>query len=189
MSSLIQSLVDFLYSLIYSLPFFTPTSQTPQKTVLLGLQNSGKSTFLSPQTQHEPTLRPLSKSLTIGSRQFITFDLGGQSNLRSLWSDYVVTGVLVIFVIDVYNFSVVSEEVKEEFEKVKDTCGILAVVFNKIDLSPNEKIEDLKELLLDEEEGEDEDIGYFLTSGLKGEGVREVFEWLGERVEEGRKGE
>lgn len=113
MSSLIQSLVDFLYSLIYSLPFFTPTSQTPQKTVLLGLQNSGKSTFLSPQTQHEPTLRPLSKSLTIGSRQFITFDLGGQSNLRSLWSDYVVTGVLVIFVIDVYNFRVVSGEVKE----------------------------------------------------------------------------
>ena len=57
--------------------------------------------------------------------------------------------------------------------------------YNKIDLiTSSPSIEEYKKMLVDDED-DDEDIKFFFTSGLKGEGVKDVFEWLGEKCDEG----
>ncbi|GMH93550.1 hypothetical protein TrST_g2456 [Triparma strigata] len=184
MSSLLTSLLTFFSSLLHSLPFFNPPSSTPLKTVLLGLQNSGKSTFLSPQTLHPPTLRPSTSTLQIGRRTFTTIDLGGQKNLRHIWKDYTPKSSIIIFIIDITTYSTSLPSLKNEFTQITNTFeGPIAVCYNKIDLiTSSPSIEEYKKMLVDDEE-DDEDIKFFFTSGLKGEGVKDVFEWLGEKCD------
>ena len=85
--------------------------QTKCRLLVLGLDNSGKTTIigrLNPTTA-KPGAAPLEVTPTVGFQQsefsrgtvnFTVFDMSGQSRYRELWSHYYREAQGVIFVVD-----------------------------------------------------------------------------------------
>ena len=75
------------------------------RLVVLGLDNSGKTTLLNflktnRLKQLAPTNQPYSEEITIGKVIFTMHDLGGHSSVRRLWNDYIINIDCIIFIVD-----------------------------------------------------------------------------------------
>lgn len=113
----------------------------PVRVLLLGLDNSGKTTLLhllktNYMGAHFPTVQPTQEELSIGSLKMTTVDMGGHKVARDLWRSYYTSVDGIVFLVDVSDTNRLAEA-KYELdqilqEDVIDKVPIL-VLGNKID--------------------------------------------------------
>src|SRR5271157_4360161 len=79
--------------------------ENASKVVVLGLDNSGKSTILSflkdgKFIPHVPTMGKQKQDMQIGNTRISLFDMAGQKDFRDLWFGEIKQAKVVMFVID-----------------------------------------------------------------------------------------
>ncbi|KAK6951099.1 hypothetical protein Daesc_007629 [Daldinia eschscholtzii] len=157
------------------------------KVLLLGLDNSGKSTLLHRLVTDElgilePTGHPTSEELQIDNARCTTFDLGGHQQTRRLWNDYMQEVDGIVFVVDAADpgrFNEARTELRALLTVEELAHVTFLVLGNKID-HPN-AVSDvelrarlgLKNLLRD-------NIGLFMCSIVERQGYGEALHWLAE---------
>ncbi|GMH50188.1 hypothetical protein TrRE_jg8485 [Triparma retinervis] len=116
--------------------------------VLVGLENSGKSTLLSVLATGEPveTVPTIGLSVKVMKKQGITmkcWDIGGQEKYRGEWGRYTEGCSVILFVVDVADYEKMPT-VKKELHKLVigaergNTQPIpMLILANKIDKSPH----------------------------------------------------
>jgi small GTP-binding protein len=112
-----------------------------RKILLLGLDNSGKTTILN-QLKHNkfqqtaPTVGLNVESLTYKNLDFTVFDVGGK--IKTLWQHYYDNTDALIFVIDSTDKErlwIIKNEIMKINEDLKFSNTVLLVLFNKQDRS------------------------------------------------------
>lgn len=156
------------------------------EVVLVGLENSGKTTLLSvlsdgvPVEHTAPTIGLNVKMVKRGGVQMKCWDLGGQAQYRQEWGRYTRGCNVIIFVVDASALHMLPDAKAELHRLLEDrelATTALLVVSNKIDLEPHATEQHLiRELNLD-----------YVTenpwmiipcSALKTINVNEVVQWL-----------
>mmetsp|Transcript_4850 Transcript_4850/g.7381 ORF Transcript_4850/g.7381 Transcript_4850/m.7381 type:complete len:183 (+) Transcript_4850:83-631(+) len=155
------------------------------EVVLVGLENSGKTTLLQvlsdgTPVETAPTIGLNVKMVKRGGVQMKCWDLGGQSQYRAEWGRYTRGCNVIIFVVDAHAMEILPD-VKIELHRLLEdrelTSTPLLVVANKIDLEPHATEPQLiKELNLD----------YIVDnpwiiipcSALRNTNIDEVVQWL-----------
>lgn len=161
------------------------------RILLLGLDNAGKTTivrnFLHQDTSTiAPTMGFQINTVAYKSYNLNVWDVGGQSLLRSFWSNYFDAANIVVWVIDGLNVGRLGESYAELRAKVivqdqlVDTY--LAVLINKADLLSEEErvlvrkqVEGALNLLA---ELAHEKYTVQLVSGITGEGLDAAADWM-----------
>ena len=127
--------------------------RTNFKSVICGLDNSGKTTIVNflkegrfvPTT---PTMGKEKQEIVVAGTKLELFDMGGQSSFRSLWLGEMKDAKCVLWVIDAADLNRIQES-RREFEKVlpmavKHKVKIL-IAANKADI-PGMSIKDIIEI-------------------------------------------
>ncbi|MHA1681087.1 MAG: ADP-ribosylation factor-like protein [Promethearchaeota archaeon] len=96
--------------------------KTNKKAVVIGLDNSGKSTLISflqegKFVEHTPTMGKRKLDLDIGGTRISLFDMGGQENFRAMWLGELKMAKVVLFVLD-KSAPERFLEAKAEFDKI-----------------------------------------------------------------------
>ena len=154
-----------------------------KKILLIGLDNSGKTTilnFIKSKTfvQTEPTVGLNIETILVKNIEFLIFDVGGK--IRTLWSHYYESLSAIIFVIDSTDKARLWEN-RQELIKINDELkyqNIPALIFynkqdltNIVDFSELTDSTGIKEIL-------DLDVIVQKCSGKTGEGLYEGLEKL-----------
>jgi ADP-ribosylation factor-like protein 8 len=166
------------------------------EVVLVGLENSGKTTLLQVISQGSPletapTIGLNVKMVKRGGVNMKCWDLGGQSQYRAEWGRYTRGCDAIVYVVDASEGakSLLPEAKRELYRLLEDkelSSTPLLIVANKIDLTPlvpqNELI---KELNLDYME--DNPWLMVSISALKSMNVDEVVNWLIKQADKPKK--
>lgn len=151
---------------------------------ICGLDLAGKTTIVRYLLAGEhkdtiPTMGINKEVIHFPKLQINVFDLGGQKQLRTIWSDINDKSDALIYVVDGADLERL-EEAREEFNKILDTqinpnIPVL-ILLNKCDL-PNymDRIEFIRKFGLLERQLQ---WVCYETSALTGEGIGEAFSWL-----------
>ncbi|OAF64798.1 hypothetical protein A3Q56_07488 [Intoshia linei] len=117
--------------------------QKTKRVLLLGLDGAGKSTILqnmmtSPnQSQTYPTIGFNVERIQYDQSDYELWDIGGQSKLRSFWSNHFISTKVIAFVVDSNDVDRLAEA-KTAFDGIIDdnrTCQIsIILIANKQDL-------------------------------------------------------
>ena len=159
--------------------------QKKLEVVLVGLENSGKTTLLSVLAdgrpmETAPTIGLNVKMVKRGGVQMKCWDLGGQSQYRQEWGRYTRGCNVIIFVIDASAMHLLPDAKAELHRLLEDrelATTPLLVVSNKIDLEPHATEQMLiKELNLDYIS--DNPWIIIPCSALKVVNVDQVIQWL-----------
>merc|ERR1712232_760011 len=126
--------------------------------IVVGLDNSGKTTFLN-------SLKPKKASLetvpTVGFSteefkkhgvNFVAFDMSGQSRYRNLWEHYYgdVQGIVVVIdATDTIRFAVAKDELDMMLSDAQVRANMVPLLFlaNKIDLSNAASVQEVADAL------------------------------------------
>mmetsp|Transcript_19843 Transcript_19843/g.70204 ORF Transcript_19843/g.70204 Transcript_19843/m.70204 type:complete len:178 (-) Transcript_19843:36-569(-) len=128
------------------------------EVVLVGLENSGKSTLLNVMSmghpvETAPTIGLNVKMVKKGSTTLKCWDIGGQAQYRAEWGRYTKGCNVIIFVVDTYardQLPVARRELHRLLEDRDLGTTPLLVCANKIDLEPHVSEHELiRELNLD----------------------------------------
>ncbi|KAJ1445887.1 ADP-ribosylation factor family-domain-containing protein [Pelagophyceae sp. CCMP2097] len=128
------------------------------EVVLVGLENSGKTTLLNViaagrPVETCPTIGLNVKLIRKGGVQMKCWDIGGQAQYRSEWGRYTRGCDVIIYVIDAHAFDMIALARKELHRLLEDrelATTPLLVLANKIDLEPHfSEPELIRELNLD----------------------------------------
>lgn len=124
--------------------------KTNLKTIICGLDNSGKTTIVNflkegrfvPTT---PTMGKEKQEIIVAGTKLELFDMGGQSSFRALWLGELKDSKCVLWVIDRSDLNRIQES-RREFEKIlpiaeKNKVKIL-IAANKVD-KPGMEIKDI----------------------------------------------
>jgi len=132
--------------------------QKKLEVVLVGLENSGKTTLLSVladgrPVETAPTIGLNVKMVRRGGVAMKCWDLGGQSQYRQEWGRYTRGCNVIVFVVDANAIHLLPDAKAELHRLLEDrelATTALLVVSNKIDLEPHATEQMLiKELNLD----------------------------------------
>jgi Arf/Sar family protein len=153
--------------------------------VIIGLEHSGKTTFLNQLSVGEalqtvPTIGLNVRTVQKGSLAMKVWDLGGQVQYRSEWPRYTKGTGVVVFVLDTSAVDLVSLARKELHLLLEDRelHGIpILILANKIDLEPH---------LTEPEIIQGLNLDYIMDnpwviisiSALRGTNIERVVEWL-----------
>ncbi len=158
------------------------------KIFIFGPSKAGKTTIINclrnefDKTTLPTTSMSISK-LLIGSLEFLTYDVPGQTKFQKLWLPYLKNQDGLVFVFDITDKERY-EEAKEMLHRVvtmPQTKNLpLLILFNKVDLGTPDVLSIEKAVGIPE-------LGKrhfkcFLTSGLINEGVAEAFDWFAETI-------
>lgn len=162
--------------------------------LLVGLDNSGKSTIVNQLRKRKDKLRPNQITPTVGFKQesivwapeacqLTIWDMSGQSRYRPLWHHYfeIVSGI--IFVVDLSDrarMSIVKDELDRILQHKKLEHKPILFLANKVDHPDAVSPEDIWVALRlgDIEEQYGHVVHIKKTNGLSGEGVKAGLEWL-----------
>uniref|UniRef100_A0A4W5JVK0 small monomeric GTPase n=1 Tax=Hucho hucho TaxID=62062 RepID=A0A4W5JVK0_9TELE len=152
------------------------------KLVFLGLDNAGKTTLLHMLRddrlgQHVPTLHPTSEELTIAGMTFTTFDLGGHTQARRIWKNYLPAINGIVYMVDSADHERL-QEAKIELDQQpteKRTSDITNSRWWPTELGRGGNVS-LKELNLRPME-------IFMCSVLKRQGYGDGFRWLSQYID------
>ena len=168
--------------------FFT-RSRNNFKILLLGMQNSGKTTILyrlslGQVVKTTPTIGSNVEELIYENVKFQAWDLGGQESTRSVWDVYYMNTDGVIYVIDSQDENNY-EESKNQFHKVIKNSTLknstILIYANKQDLPGAKTIEQIiKDYQLDNIRNHSWKIQP--CSATRGEGLIEGLKWLSEQL-------
>mmetsp|Transcript_13260 Transcript_13260/g.17704 ORF Transcript_13260/g.17704 Transcript_13260/m.17704 type:complete len:186 (+) Transcript_13260:101-658(+) len=145
MGQILQKLLDAFYS-------------KKLEVVLVGLENSGKTTLLNVLASGQavetcPTIGLNVKMVRKGSVQMKCWDIGGQAQYRSEWGRYTRGCDVIIYVVDSHAMDMISLARKELHRLLEDrelANTPILVLANKIDLHPHlSESEIIRELNLD----------------------------------------
>ncbi|KAL3269760.1 hypothetical protein HHI36_008820 [Cryptolaemus montrouzieri] len=183
-----------MYSLLYG--FYKYLVQKDEYCVLiLGLDDAGKTTYLEAAkmklTKNYSAINPLKITTTVGLNigrievngiRLNFWDLGGQTELQSLWDKYYAESHAVIYIVDSSDRDRIDES-KETFDKViasENLKGVpLLVLANKQDIPECMGVREVKPIFNKNAHliGK-RDCMVMPVSALTGEGVDEGIRWL-----------
>ncbi|KAF9350958.1 ADP-ribosylation factor protein 3 [Mortierella sp. NVP85] len=167
--------------------------------VIIGLDNAGKTTLLEriksiflgvpglPPERIAPTVGLNIGRIDIGGARINFQDLGGQTDLQSIWERYYRECHAIVFVVDSSDPERI-EECRDALEKVimDDTVEGVPVLMlaNKQDMPMALKLEQIKEIFnqIAERLGA-RDSRVLPISALEGTGVKDAVDWLFLRVQ------
>ncbi|CCC69222.1 hypothetical protein NCAS_0C02320 [Naumovozyma castellii] len=172
--------------------------------LILGLDNAGKTTFLETcKKEFNLNSKPLDKiTPTVGqnvatisvenNKKLLKFwDVGGQENLRSMWSEYYSQCHGIIFVVDSTDRSRIDECSKTLGKIVMDdeVEGVpILMLANKQDMPERMEVQDIKEIFNQiAEHLSARDSRVLPVSALTGEGVKDAIDWMTLRLERNKK--
>mmetsp|Transcript_23269 Transcript_23269/g.72883 ORF Transcript_23269/g.72883 Transcript_23269/m.72883 type:complete len:181 (-) Transcript_23269:888-1430(-) len=128
------------------------------EVVLVGLENSGKTTLLHVLSAGKPietcpTIGLNVKLLRKGGVQLKCWDIGGQAQYRSEWGRYTRGCDVIIYVVDAHAYDMIPMARQELHRLLEDrdlATTPLLILANKIDLNPHATEPELiRELNLD----------------------------------------
>ena len=164
----------------------------PYKLAFLGLDNAGKTTLLQMLKenhlgQYEPTGQPTSEELTIAGTEFQTFDLGGHSQARRIWRDYLQAIDAVVYLVDCADRQRFAESKAELDGLLAIECDVPVLVLgNKIDRPEAIDEHGLRETLgLHSDTARQADlrpVAVFMCSVTKRQGYGDGFRWLAQYI-------
>lgn len=161
------------------------------RMLVLGLDNSGKTTIITRLMGQDtgqvfPTIGFQIHTLAWGEYNISAWDVGGQTTLRGFWSNYFDKLDVIVWVIDSSSIERLEELYQELREKVilqDQLVGTyFCVMINKIDLVGEEQRDEIRYAveqrlgLLRELPSEKYTIQ--MVSGVSGEGLEAVMEWV-----------
>jgi len=160
------------------------------EVVLVGLENSGKTTLLNvlasgAPVETVPTIGLNVKMVRKGGVQMKCWDIGGQAQYRSEWGRYTRGCDVIIYVVDAHAVDSIPLARKELYRLLEDQ-GLshtpILVLANKVDLQPHISEQELiTQLNLDYIQ--DNPWLVIPISALKVINIDQVIEWL---VKQGR---
>mmetsp|Transcript_74040 Transcript_74040/g.205731 ORF Transcript_74040/g.205731 Transcript_74040/m.205731 type:complete len:188 (-) Transcript_74040:138-701(-) len=164
------------------------TSKKKVRIVVVGLDNSGKTTVLNclkpkkASLETVPTVGFATEEFQKHGVNFCAFDMSGQSRYRNLWEHYYgdVEGIIVVIdATDKLRFAVVKDELATMLEDPRVAEKKIPILFlsNKMDLpaaSPTAETMTALEL----EKITDRPWNILPCDALKGEGVEDATKWL-----------
>merc|ERR1712083_1020529 len=179
---------------IFKRLFGGKSNKKQARIVVVGLDNSGKTTFLNclkpkkASLETVPTVGFSTEEFQKHGVNFCAFDMSGQSRYRNLWDHYYgdVEGIIVVIdATDSLRFVVAKDELQTMMENPAVAEGKMPILFlcNKIDLpsaSPAPEVVQMLEL----ESITDRRWAIFSCDALKGDGVEEATKWLVEMIAE-----
>lgn len=176
-----------MYTLLSGL-YSTLTAKQDYYITILGLDNAGKTTFLQAAQDFRkrgtvPTVGLNIGQLAIDSRTRLKFwDLGGQTELQSLWEKYYDEAHAIIFVVDSTDRDRI-QAVREALESVliNDKVDGLPILMlaNKQDMPDALSVSDIQEIFNKIAELlSARDSKVLSISALEGTGVKEALDWL-----------
>ncbi len=168
-------------------------SKTNAQILLVGLDNSGKSTIINNIKPSDAKLSVIPATVGFNTEKIITknmnltiFDMSGSNRYRNLWEHYYREVDGIIFVIDVSDKMRVVVA-KEEIDLMLNhpelkTRNIPILVFaNKIDVKNGSSVGEIKcELELDRVRNKKCEI--FGSNAITGDGIDKGFEWLAQMI-------
>lgn len=155
------------------------------KLVILGLDNSGKTTLMGMLANdriqtHHPTSHPNKEEIKIGNVIFNTYDLGGHVAARRLWKQYLHNIDAIVFVVDSSDHTRIYET-KEELDKIISEIDVpILILGNKIDKHNAYCDFDLKNILGINDTNSR--VKLFMCSVIKRFRITEGFNWLSEQI-------
>ncbi|KAL0219736.1 hypothetical protein P9112_005389 [Eukaryota sp. TZLM1-RC] len=169
--------ISSLFSRLFS-------SNRERKLLLLGLDNSGKTTLLyrlklGRVISTVPTVGFNVETLSVRNLRFAAWDLGGQSSLRLYWKSYFVDTDAVVFCVDCTDqsrFAIAKAELEALYaEPALESVPIL-VLANKQDCSDATPAGQVASAIVGCPSNRPWSV--VPTSVLTGEGIDEAFNWL-----------
>ena len=168
--------------------FFTK-SRNNFRIIILGMQNSGKTTILyrlslGTIVKTTPTIGSNVEEITYNNATFQAWDLGGQESTRSLWDVYYMNTDAVVYVIDSQDDEYF-EESKAQFHKLLAhpslKSSLILIFANKQDLQGAKTV---NKIIQDYELDKIKSHIWHIQScsALKGEGLVTGIKWLSEQL-------
>jgi small GTP-binding protein len=165
------------------------------RVLILGLDCAGKTTILyrlqlnRVEPHYPPTVAFNLETVDVGNLKLQIWDLGGQDQLRAFWYLYFTDTNGVLFVIDSADRGRI-ELCANELKTLLTDEGLqgipLCVVANKQDLANAMTVEELTEKL-ELRQYRERTWTVVPASAVKGDGVKEAFEWLAEAIDKGKR--
>ncbi|KAJ2080705.1 ADP-ribosylation factor protein 3 [Coemansia sp. RSA 988] len=162
--------------------------------LVLGLDGAGKTTLLENikhTTTGLPGMSPEKIKPTVGvniakvhmQRRLVKFfDLGGQEDLRDIWSSYFSEAHAILFVVDSGNKKRMNEalSVLLNLSNADDLAQVpFLVLANKLDLHDVTALAYVKELVNGAADRlDDRSVRVLGASAISGEGVQAIIDWL-----------
>lgn len=162
--------------------------QKKAKVLLIGLDNSGKTSLLhflkyNKLSCHGPTNHPTSEQVKIFNITFNVFDVGGHNAVRKLWKNYTHGVDCVIFIIDASDVYRIDDVKKELYSFLSDdnikNIPIL-ILGNKIDINPSFKHNELEQILSIDKNNDK--IKLFMCSLFLRINIKQSLEWLSTKI-------
>ena len=162
------------------------------KIVMIGLDNSGKTTVLNKMKLDQfieaiPTIGFNVDTVNYRNVSFNVWDVGGQEHLRPLWFHYLQGVKGIVYIVDgcdVDRFEEAKKELHMIMNRPEAKNVVLVTFINKSDLDhcadPDDMIETLS---LDA--FEDRDWRVQSSSAVTGDGINEGLAWLSKVLAEG----